>query len=119
MIKLSIKGGSVPMKEIKPFYFTEYGQEEASVTLEADMKYQLFEKHGIAPNGYSWTHVLQTYLATSQPAIAKSIKYDSEAGMFACTGPKELVKQAAMCFSELYNNEVLLEEILSNLSLQH
>jgi hypothetical protein len=43
----------------------------------------------------------------------KKLTYDSEAGMFVCTGSREIVRQTAVCFSELYNNDSLLEKIIN------
>ena len=102
---------------IQPFSFSEHGQDQASITLEADMKYSLFEKHGIEPNGYVWKKVLQTHLETTHPELLSNVTFDPEAGMFACYGTVRGMRAIAPIFLDLYNDDVLLEQII--LSLIH
>lgn len=103
------------MDNIKPFNFVEYVQNKASITLEADMKYQLFEKHGKEPNGYSWEKIFKKHLEKKIPSVANNISYDSEAGMFTCYGSKDSIKEAVIYLVSLYHNKKLLEEAISTL----
>ena len=98
--------------KIPPFNFSEHGQDQASITLEADMKYSLFEKHGIEPNGYVWKKVIQTYLEQTQPELLSSVTFDPEAGMFACYGTVRGMQAIAPSLLELYNDETILESII-------
>jgi hypothetical protein len=103
-------------QEFAPFSISHYEDGRFGLILgDFDDCYEIFDEFGYENGGYGWHGVAEALIRLKAPHLAKKIKFDPEASMFAAHAKKrDDVEELARLLRAAIDDESLLRSALEN-----